>query len=174
MWQKQVGLHCDVNDAHRAGANRLQNKTNMHDAVRKHVSGLAPLCASQFVKDGTVAVMQEQRRARCANSITVFLWVCGKRARLSRATFCLIFWSKMRELLGRTNAERSVVGFVSYADDFLISTDEEEADSLWGQTSRVLEEVGLLMTRPSRVTLDRIRLNGITARSRTRRCPAGH
>ena len=30
------GLHRDVNDAHRAGANRLQNKTNNSDCVTLH------------------------------------------------------------------------------------------------------------------------------------------
>ena len=29
-------------------------------AVRKHIPCLAPLCASQFVRDGTIAVIQER------------------------------------------------------------------------------------------------------------------
>ena len=36
------------------------NKLAVLNAVRKHIIGLAPLCFSQFVKDGTVAVKQEQ------------------------------------------------------------------------------------------------------------------
>ena len=36
------------------------NKLAVLNAVRKHIIGLVPLCFSQFVKDGTVAVKQEQ------------------------------------------------------------------------------------------------------------------
>ena len=37
------------------------NRLSVLEAVRKHIPCLAPLCASQFVRDGTVAVIQERR-----------------------------------------------------------------------------------------------------------------
>ena len=53
---------------------------------------------------------------------------------LSSAAFSVIFWSKTQELLKRTNSIRPVMGFISYADDFALSSDDEEADRLWDDT----------------------------------------
>ena len=52
---------------------------------------------------------------------------------LSSATFCLTFWSKMQELLFQP-----VMG--SYADDVTVSSDDDEADSLWDETAEALKE----------------------------------
>ena len=51
----------------------------------------------------------------------------------------------MRELLDLTNAERPALGFISNADDFMISADKDETDNLWDETIKVLEEVGLVI-----------------------------
>ena len=49
----------------------------------------------------------------------------------------------MQELLERTNSLRLVMGFISYADDFAVSSGEEEADRLWDDTGEALKEIGL-------------------------------
>ena len=36
------------------------NRLAVLKAVRKHIPCLAPLCASQFVRDGTIVVIQER------------------------------------------------------------------------------------------------------------------
>ena len=122
------------------------NKLAVLNAVRKHILGLAPLCFSQFVKDGTVAVTQERdgngRKCSHHNSVAMGVW---QGSTLSSATFCVTLWSKMRELLDLTNAERPAMGFISYADDFMISADKDEPDNLWDETIKALEEVGLVI-----------------------------
>ena len=68
------------------------NRLSVLEAVRKHVPGLAPLCASQFVKDGTDAVMQERgdtgRMCELHYSVAMGVW---QGSTLSSATFCLTF-----------------------------------------------------------------------------------
>ena len=60
-------------------------------AVRKHL----PLCASQFVRDGTVAVIQERgengKRCELHYSVAKGVW---QGSTLSSATFCLTFWEQ--------------------------------------------------------------------------------
>ena len=103
-------------------------------AVRKHISCLAPLCAPQFVRDGTVVVIQRARREE----------ECGRQGTtLISATICLTFWSKMQELLVRANSDRSVMGFISCPGDFTVSPDDDEADRLWDETCEVPKESGL-------------------------------
>ena len=105
---------------------------------------LAPLCASQFVKDGTVAVIQERdgnaKKSELHFSVAKNVW---QGSTLSSATFCLTFWSKVQELLERANSVRLVMGFISYSDDFTVSYDDDEADRLWDDTAEALNEIGV-------------------------------
>ena len=36
---------------------------------------------------------------------------------------------------GNTNQERPVVGIIAYADDFIVSSDGDEADRVWDRTT---------------------------------------
>ena len=105
----------------------------MLKAVRKHIPSLAPLCATQIVRERTVAVIQERGDGAASRRL------CGKEA--SSVTFCLTLSSKMKELLDRMNSEKSVMGFISSADDFAVSAGEEDAD-LWWETSKSLKPFG--------------------------------
>ena len=113
-------------------------------AMREHAPCLAPLCASQFVRNGTIAVIQE----RCENgrstelhySVAKGVW---QGSTLSSAAFCLTFWSKMKEVSELTNRERPIMGVIAYADDFIVSSEESEADKVWDETTKALGEIGL-------------------------------
>ena len=113
-------------------------------AVRKHIPCLAPLCASQFVRDGTVAVIQERgengRKCELHCSVTKGVW---QGSTLSSATFCLTFWSKMSEVMEQANREGPVMGIIAYADDFLVSPEGGKADNVWDETTGALGEIGL-------------------------------
>ena len=119
------------------------NRLAVLNAVRKHIPCLAPLCASQFVRDGTVAVIQERdgngKKSELHCSVAKGVWQGNT---LGSATFCLTFWNKMQELTERTNGVRRVMGFVSYADDFGVISDDDEADRLWDDTHDALREIG--------------------------------
>ena len=56
------------------------NRLVVLKAVRKHIPCLAPLCASQCVRDGTVAVIQE----RGENVKKRELHYCGSEGRVAR------------------------------------------------------------------------------------------
>ena len=56
------------------------NRMAVLKAVRKHIPCLAPLCASQFVRDGTVAVTQERDengKHELHYSVAKGAWRCG-------------------------------------------------------------------------------------------------
>ena len=74
------------------------NRLSLLKAVRKHIPCLVPLCASQFVRDGTVAVIQErgENGRKCELALQCSEG-CLAGSTLSSATFCLTFWSKMRQ-----------------------------------------------------------------------------
>ena len=57
----------------------------------------------------------------------------------------------MRDLLDRMNAERPRMGFISYADAFLINADENEANNLRAETSRNLSDIGLVIDQTKSV-----------------------
>ena len=105
---------------------------------------LVPPCASQFVRVGSVAVIQERdgsgEKSDLHHSVEKGVWQVST---LGSATFCVTLWSKMQELLDRANSERLVVGFISNADDFMVSSDDDEADSLCGETTEAPKESGL-------------------------------
>ena len=67
----------------------------------------------------------------------------GKGARLAARRFCLTLWSKMAKVMERANREGPVMGLISYADDFIVSSEVDEADRLWDETSGALDEIGL-------------------------------
>ena len=58
------------------------NRLAVLKEVRKHIPCLAPLCASQFVRDGTVAGSRKERREReeVRASLQCGEWSCGKGA----------------------------------------------------------------------------------------------
>ena len=64
------------------------------NSLRKYTPGLAPLCASQIVKDGTVALTQERdgngRRCELHYGVAVRVW---QGSTVSSATCCVTFWS---------------------------------------------------------------------------------
>ena len=74
---KRVLIQSDIANAY-GSINRLA----VLKAVRKHAPCLAPLCASQFVRNGTIAVIQERgengRKAELHYSVAK---ACGKEAR---------------------------------------------------------------------------------------------
>ena len=87
------------------------NRLSVLKAVRKHIPCLAPLCASQFVRDGTVAVLQERgengKKCDLHCSVAKGVW---QASTFSSATFCLTFWSKMSEVMEQANREGPVMG----------------------------------------------------------------
>ena len=89
--------------------------------------------------------MQERnetgRKCELQHSVAMGVW---QGSTLSSATFCLTFWGKMRDLWDRKNTEEQRMGFISYADDFLISAQGDEANHLRAETSRALREVALV------------------------------
>ena len=120
------------------------NRLAVLQAVRKHAPCLAPLCASQFVRNGTIAVIQERgengRKAEMHYSVAKGVW---QGSTLSSAAFCLTFWSKMTEVIERVNKESLTMGVIAYADDFVVSSDEGEANRVWDETTKALSEIGL-------------------------------
>ena len=40
------------------------------------------------------------------------------------------------------------MGFISYADDFGVSPDDDEADRLWHDAGEALQEIGLEIDQP--------------------------
>ena len=62
---------------------------------------------------------------------------------MSSATFCLTLWNKLMEVMEQTNQERRVMGIIAYADDFIVSSDGDEADKVWDRTTVALGEIGL-------------------------------
>ena len=120
------------------------NRLAVLKAVRKHAPCLAPLCASQFVRNGTIAVIQERgengRKAELHDSVAKGVW---QGSTLSSAAFCLTFWSKMTEVIEHANREKPIMGMVAYADDFVVSSDNVEADRVWDETTMALGEIGL-------------------------------
>ena len=115
------------------------NKFSVLKAVRKHIPCLVPLCASQFVRDGTVAVIQErgENGKKCELHYSVAKGV-SRGSTLSSATFCLTFWSKMSEVMERAKREGLVMGIIAYADDFIVSSEGEKADCVWDETTGAL------------------------------------
>ena len=101
------------------------NRLSVLKAVRKHIPCLAPLCASQFVRDGTVAVKQERgengKKCELHYSAAKGVW---QGSTLSSATFCLTFWSKMSEVMAQANREAPAMGTIAYADDFIVNSDK--------------------------------------------------
>ena len=148
MQEQQVGFRVRDGAVAMISAVRkfLRNDTNK--VLKAYGSSNAPLCASQFVRDATVAVVQEQegngKKSELHNRLAKGVW---QGSTLSRATFCLTFWSKMQELLERPNLVRLVMSFISYADDFAVSSDDDddEADRLWDDTGGALKEIDLEM-----------------------------
>ena len=108
-------------------------------AVWKHIPCLAPLCASQFVRDGTVAVIQERgengKKCELHYSVAKGVW---QGSTLSSATFCLTFWSKMSEVTEQANREGPVMRTIAYADDFIVSSEGGKADCVWDETTGAL------------------------------------
>ena len=103
-------------------------------AVRKLIPCLAPLCASQFVRDGTVAVIQErgENGKKCELHNSVAKDVCHTEQR-----------DILLDFLEQANKERPVMGLISYADDIIVSSDGDEADRVWDETTGALGEIGL-------------------------------
>ena len=79
-------------------------------AVREHAPCLAPLCATQFVRNGTIAVIQERgengRSTELHYSVAKGVW---QGSTLSSAAFCLTFWSKLKEVMARMNCDRPIM-----------------------------------------------------------------
>ena len=96
------------------------NRLAVLKAVRKHILCLAPLCASQFVRDGTVAVLQERgengRKCEQHYSLAKGAWQGSTLG------------SKMSEVMEQANREGPVMGLIADADDFIVSSEGEEAD----------------------------------------------
>ena len=139
----------------------------MLKAVRKHIPCFFPLCASQFVRHGTAAVIQERdgngNKSELHYSVVKGVW---QGSTLSSATFCWTLWSKMPELLERTNSVRPVMGFISYADDFAVSSDDDEAADMvnFQQQFRqgmadVMQQVRNELNETVRDSVDRHRLS---------------
>ena len=113
-------------------------------AVKKHAPCLAPMCASQFVRNGTIAVIQERgengRKAELHYSVAKGVW---QGSTLSSAALCLTFWSKMTEIIEHANKDKPIMGVIAYADDFIVSSDSGEADRVWDETTTALSGIGL-------------------------------
>ena len=135
----RVLMHVDISNA--SGST---NRMSVLKEVTKHIPCLAPLCAPQFVRDGTVAVIQErgenERKCEPHCSVVKGVW---QGSTLSSATFCLTFWSKMSEAVAQANREGLVMGIIAYADDFTVSSEGGEADRVWDETTGALGETGL-------------------------------
>ena len=113
-------------------------------AVRKHITCLAPLCASQFVRNGTIAVIKEKRRKGVEERATL---QCSEgrvaREHIEQRDILPDYWNMLMEVMEKTHQERLVMGIVAYADDFIVSSDGDEADRVWDRTTVALGEIGL-------------------------------
>ena len=49
----------------------------------------------------------------------------------------------MKEVIEQTNRERPIMGVISYADDFIVSSEEIEVDKVWDETTKALGVIGL-------------------------------
>ena len=97
----------------------------------------------QFVRDGIVTVITRAGRQREEEWAPLQRRDCVWQGKtLSSVTFCLAFWSKMEEVLDHKNSVRPVLEFHSYADDFAVTSDEDEANGLWTETSELLKTIG--------------------------------
>ena len=145
------------------------NRLAVLKAVRKHIPCLAPLCASQFVRDGTVAVIQERgengKKCELHYIAAKGVW---QGSTLSSATFCLTFWSKMTEVMEPANREGPVVDIIAYADDFVVSSEGDEADRIWDETTGALGETGLEIDQSKSCFSSNKRRAGVTKRSLSR------
>ena len=96
------------------------------------------------MRNGTIAVIQERgengRKAELHYSVAKGVW---QGSTLSSAAFCQTFWSKMTEVIEHANKEKPIMGMVAYADDFVVSSDNVEADRVWDETTMALGEIGL-------------------------------
>ena len=100
--------------------------------MRKHVPCLVPLCAPQFVRDGTHAVIQErgENGNKCELHYSVAEGV-GQGSTLSSATFSLELLEPDDRSDGASK-QRKTCGFnLVRRFDFIVSTDGDEADRIW-------------------------------------------
>ena len=89
-WHNRILMQGDISNAC-GSINRLQ----VLEAVRMHISGLPPLCASQCVRDGTIAMQERDghgKKTQFHDSCAMGVW---QRSTLSSASFSLTFWSKI-------------------------------------------------------------------------------
>ena len=49
----------------------------------------------------------------------------------------------MSEVMEQANREGPVMGLIAHADDFIVSSEGEEADRVWDETAGALGEIGL-------------------------------
>ena len=93
-------LRNDTDKVLMQGAYGSINRLAVLKEVRKHITCAVPLCASRFVRDGTVAVIQERdgngKKSGLHYSVAKGVW---QGCPLSSATFCLKNRSKMHEIL---------------------------------------------------------------------------
>ena len=70
------------------------NRLQVLEAVRMHILGLAPLCASQCVTDGTIAMQERDGHGKKTkfHDSCAMVW---QGSTLSSASFSLTFWSKI-------------------------------------------------------------------------------
>ena len=83
-------MHGDISNAC-GSINRLR----VLEAVRMHIPGLAPLCAPQSVRGGTIAMQERDghgKKTQFHDSCAMGVW---QGSTLSSASFSLTFWSKI-------------------------------------------------------------------------------
>ena len=71
------------------------NRLQVLEAVRMHIPGLPPSCASQCVRDGTIAMQERDghgKKTQFHDSCAMGVW---QGSTLSSASFSLTFWSKI-------------------------------------------------------------------------------
>ena len=111
------------------------------------------------MRDGTAAVIQERsekgKKCELHYSVAKGVW---QGSTLSSATFCLTFWSKMTEVMEQTNREKLVMGFFSYADDFIVSADDDGADRIWDGTTGALGETGLEIDQSKSCSTSKVKM----------------
>ena len=71
----------------------------------------------------------------------MYLWASGKEAR--SAVRCSARRSGGGWLTCEVNWDKPAAGFISYADDFMISTKQADVSLTWDKTVEPLKEVGL-------------------------------
>ena len=97
------------------------NRLSVLKAVRKHIPCLALLCASQFVRDGTVAVTQERREREEVRATQQCSEGCLAREHAEQRDI-------LPDLLEQDEVMGLVMGIIAYADDFMVSSEGEGAD----------------------------------------------